>query len=826
MKDHAGIRLKLENVTKAFPGVKALDQVSFEVRAGEVHGLVGENGAGKSTLMGVASGALTPEEGLVEIDGVAAIGDPKRARELGLAIVRQEPSLMPHLTVAENLFLGAPAGLRPAMGELGAWTEALLRPWNKFGALSASDLISALNPEQRFVVEIVKAFACKPKVLVLDEPTEHLPSDDVERLFERVRAVAETGCAVVYISHRIREVRRIAQRVTVLRDGANQGTFDVATLNEQQIVELIVGGALDYEFPEKASAATGDAIIETRHLQGWGFRNVCLCVGAGRIVGLAGVEGNGQREFLRGLAGLEKCAGEALIGGQPARLCGPDSAWRAGVGYLPGDRHRDGIFAELSVAENFALRSLQASSRFGVVWGSDIAERTRDAVAAFNVKTPSIDTPVCSLSGGNQQKLILASVLAAKPVALLIDEPTQGVDVGARAEIYRLIRRIAAAGAAVLMVSSDSAELAGLCDEVVVFSRGEAVCRFAGADVTENQILSAIVTSTQERVATRRAIAPLWRWAAGNTAPIVLVGAAVFALGVYASTVSEYYLTTRNLGGVLAQVATLAFVAYGQQIVMLLGEIDLSVGPVMGLCVIVGSFFLGSAAGAGSIALGFVLMLAAAAAVGLVNFLLVDRLSLHPMIATLATYMGVQAVSLVLRPAPAGLIGGRLMKAIATKFGFLPLSLVAAALVGLALEFVLMRTNLGFSLRGLGSRPEAARVAGIRPRALRAFAYVSCAIFAALAAVPLLSQVGIGDAKAGLNYTLSSIAAVVIGGGSLAGGRGSFLGALLGGLLINQVNVVSTFLQLSDAWSFYLQGGMVLAGVALYSRSRQIAMAN
>jgi ribose transport system ATP-binding protein len=817
------IVLKMEGVTKTFPGVKALNCVSFDVKAGEVHGLVGENGAGKSTLMGVASGVLIPDEGTITIDGERVSGDPRKARELGLAIVRQEPSLMPDLSVAENLFLGVPSGKRPPISEIADWAARLLAPWNEMGALRPTDLVSSLDPEQRFIVEIAKALGAEPRVLILDEPTEHLTAEDVERLFERVRQTAAGGKAVVYISHRIREVRRISQRVTVLRDGMQEGTFEASTLNERQIVELIVGGALDHEYPPKGNGlGEGSSVLETSQLSGDGFQNVSICVRQGEILGLAGIEANGQREFLRALAGLGLSEGHVAIEGQSADLRSPDRAFCNGVGYLPGDRHRDGMFAQLSVKENFAIRSLESDIRYGVVQTPSEALRAERAVKTFAVKTPSIETPIGSLSGGNQQKLILASVLAATPTLLLVDEPTQGVDVGARAEIYRILRQNAADGTAIIVVSSDSAEIAGLCDRVAIFSRGEIAAQLADREITENAITTSVLTSTSVRTRFRREIGAFWRWAAGNTAPLVLVGLAILALGAYASMVSEFYLTARNLGGILALVSTLAFVAYGQQIVMLLGDIDLSVGPVMGLCVVICSYFT---AGPSSIAVGISLMFAAAIIVGVVNFILVDRLALHPMIGTLATYMGVQAVSLVLRPSPSGLIDGRMMKFIATKITFVPVTLIIAAVIGIGLEFVLYRTTMGISLRGVGSRVEVARSVGLRPRFTRFCCYVSCSAFAAMAAIPLLSQVGVGDAKAGLNYTLASIAAVVIGGGSLSGGRGSFIGALLGGVLINQVNIVSTFLQLSDAWSFYLQGGMILLGVALYSRSRQMAMA-
>ncbi|MEO8669222.1 MAG: ATP-binding cassette domain-containing protein, partial [Bauldia sp.] len=640
--------------------------------------------------------------------------------------------------------------------------------------------------------------------------------------------VAAAGTAVVYISHRIREVRRIAQRITVLRDGMGQGTFDIAAVDEKRIVELIVGGALNHDYPAK-SADLGDrpVVLDIARLSGKGFRNVSLQLRRGEIVGLAGIDANGQREFLRALAGLGGIGeGSVAINGRRVRLRGPASAAANRIGYLPGDRHREGILAELSVKDNFAIRSISRDTAFGFISGASEAERAGRAVTTFAVKTPTLETPMSSLSGGNQQKLILASVLAAEPVVLLVDEPTQGVDVGARSEIYRILRQIAADGTAIVIVSSDAAELVGLCDRVAIFSRGEVAEILSGDAVTENGVTTTILTCASERKEARRDIGAFWRWAAGNSAPIVLVGLAVVLLGAYASMVNEYYLTARNLGGVLGLVATLALVAYGQQVIMLIGEIDLSVGPLMGLCVVIGSYFLGSKAGAGSFVVGLILIFLAAFAVGVVNFLLVDKISIHPMIATLATFMGVQAISLVLRPSPSGLIDTKLMKVIGTKIGFVPITLIVAVVIGVVLEYVLFRTTLGISIRGLGSKPEAARVVGIPPRLLRFWAYVACALFAAIAAIPMLAQVGVGDAKAGLNYTLASIAAVVIGGGSLAGGRGSFIGALLGALLLNQVNVVSTFLQLSDAWNFYLQGAMVLVGVALYSRSRQMVVAS
>ena len=523
--------LQIDGVTKIFPGVRALDNVTFSVLAGEVHGLVGENGAGKSTLMAVASGALVPEQGRVVINGVETRGDTDEARRLGLAIVRQEPALMPDLTVAENLYLGVPEEQRPSLMRTSEWAYQLLRQWSDNVAIDASERVLSLNPEQRFIVEIVKALAAKPKVLVLDEPTEHLLAEDVDRLFERIRKVTASGCAVVYISHRIREVQKIANRLTVLRDGQGQGTYDAAGLSEQQIVELIVGGALDREFPAKAGNGRTSMVLDVVSLRGAGFTDVSLQVREGEIVGLAGIDGNGQREFMRALAGLARSRGSVNVNGKPAKLRNSQAAAASGIRCLPGDRHREGIFGDLSVRENFSIRSLPFDSIKGWISQRSEARRTRLALTGFAVKTPSVETPIRSLSGGNQQKLVLASVLASKPEVLLVDEPTQGVDVGARMEIYKVLRQAAATGTAVIVVSSDAMEVAGLCDRVLIFSRGHIVKELRDAAVSENNITSAVLTATTERERGSASIAGFWKWASGDWAPLVMLALAVCALG-------------------------------------------------------------------------------------------------------------------------------------------------------------------------------------------------------------------------------------------------------------------------------------------------------
>ena len=407
---------------------------------------------------------------------------------------------------------------------------------------------------------------------------------------------------------------------------------------------------------------------------------------------------------------------------------------------------------------------------------------------------------------------------------MLVEEPTQGVDVGARGEIYRALRRIAENGVAILVVSSDATEIAGLCDRVMIFSRGTIVERLAGNAVSENAITGAVLRTTSVRQRHVSHVSAFITWASGDWAPTVMVGIAVLLMGVAATLINPTYLTALSLTGMMTLVATLAMVAFGQQLLMLVGGIDLSVGPLMGLVGVVGSYFLVDSNTHALQIIGWIAILATALAVGLLNYLLIEIIRLHPLIATLATYMGLQAVSLLLRPLPAGMTDFAILDAIGLKIAFVPLTFILVLVAAVVLETLLFRRRIGIALRGFGSRPDAARLMGISPKRMRLLAYVGCSVLSGVAGVALIQQVGIGDARAGLGYTLTSIAAAVIGGASLFGGRGSFIGALFGSILIVQVNQVTSFVRLDTAWSSYLMGAMILVAVTFYSTSRKRAL--
>jgi ribose transport system ATP-binding protein len=824
--DAPSVVLRLRNVVKTFPGVVALKGVSFEVLAGEVHALVGENGAGKSTLMAVAAGSTVPDSGTVEIGGKPLeTASPSVAQALGLGIVYQHLSILEDLTVTENMVFAMPAALRPPMSKAAAWTREHLA---SVGAdVDPADRVSDLRTANRQLVEIAKALALDAKVLILDEPTESLTRVESERLFENIRAIRDKGTAVVYISHRLPEVKRVADRITVLRDGETRGTSEAAGISEGEILRLIIGRSVDQVFPPKRTGAEPvAALLEVDSLSGDGFQDVSLSVQPGEVVGLAGIDGNGQRSFLRALAGMGAAHGRLRVDGDTLRLNRPSRMRSAGVVHLPGDRHREGVMLTLSVRENVSLLALGDVAQAGFVRRA----RERPLVAAqierLGVKTPSAETSVSSLSGGNQQKVLFARALLGAPRVLLADEPTRGVDAGARIDLYQVMRDAAADGRAVLVLSSDAVELQGLCDRVLVFSRGRVVRELAGAEINEENITGAAVTSQTEHhgeLPLRAArVQRLRRFVSGDYLPSAVLAALIVLVAVLTQADNSRFLSSYNMQSMLLLGSALAFVSLGQLVVLLTGNIDLSVGPLMGLTTVVASFFWATGQGTGDLVLGIFAVIGTAVAVGLVIGLLVRVGRLPSVLASLAAYIVIQGVGLQLRPQQGGELRTDITGVINTDIGWMPVALIAAVAITLIAEVVLRRSRAGLELRAVGSDETRAHRLGAHVNITHILAFITCSLFAVAAGVMLSGTIGIGngDPTLSANYTLTSITAVVLGGASIFGGRGSFIGALLGALLLTEVVAAIPFLQIALSWNYWTPGILILVGAGIFSRAR------
>jgi ribose transport system ATP-binding protein len=483
-------------VSKAFGAVQALRDVSVDCRAGEIHALVGENGSGKSTLLGIASGFLAPDGGDVEIGGVRLRrASPAAARRLGLGIAYQDYSHVLDLTVAENMVLALPVEARPPYGRMDRWAAETLAGFRL--DLSPAAATATLSLAERQLLEVVKALLTRPKVLLLDEPTTALGPDAVEQLHALVLEQAREGVGIVYVGHRLPEVLAVADRVTVLRDGVGQGTFEAASVSEEALVALMIGRPLEVAFPERRGEPdANEVVLAVSGLRGERFGPVDLAVRRGEILGIAGAEGNGQVQFLRALAGIERSTGSASCDGAALDTRSPLGPLRAGVVLLSGDRRGEALFPVLSVRANATLQVLGRLARAGVVRRG----RERHAISALvdrlRVRMGSAEQPVASLSGGNQQKISLIRPLLRGDVrVILAEEPTQGVDVGARFDIYEALRAKADEGVAAVVKSSDPIELSGLCDRVVVMSRGRIVQELHRHELGERRIVEAIVGS-------------------------------------------------------------------------------------------------------------------------------------------------------------------------------------------------------------------------------------------------------------------------------------------------------------------------------------------
>jgi rhamnose transport system ATP-binding protein len=481
-------------ISKHFAGVHALKDVAFELLPGEVHALVGENGAGKSTLIKVITGAVTPDAGTLLVDGQAvAHNSPAVARGLGIAAVYQQPALFPDLTVAENIGISLEgAGVwrkidwrerRRLAAELLERTGAEIDPGREVRSLSM--------PEQQ-IVEIAKAIGARAKILILDEPTASLTEREVERLFRVIRGLRAEGAGIIYISHRLDEVSEIGDRVTVLRDGRSVATKELRGVDRAELIRLMVGRDINAIFP-KREVATGDVVLETRGLccRARGLRNISLTVRSGEILGLAGLVGSGRTELAETLFGLTPAdSGEILLNGRAVRIGAPADAIEARVAYLPEDRRQHGVVLEMPIAANASLAKLSKISPGGLIDFAGERILARTFVQKLRVKTPSIYTETGALSGGNQQKVALARWLAIEPAVMILDEPTQGVDVGSKSEIHEMMVDLAAQGLAIIMISSELPEILGMSDRIAVMHGGAIAGTLPRAEATQESILA------------------------------------------------------------------------------------------------------------------------------------------------------------------------------------------------------------------------------------------------------------------------------------------------------------------------------------------------
>jgi ABC-type sugar transport system ATPase subunit/ribose/xylose/arabinose/galactoside ABC-type transport system permease subunit len=796
----------MRGIRKRFGQAEVLRGVDFTCVAGEIHALLGENGAGKSTLLKILNGALEADSGVIEIEGTARrFHDPAAAMAGGIATVYQELTLLPNLTVAENLALGrepvAHAGVldRRAMRELAGSSLSRLGL-----TIDPEARVADLEIAERQAIEICKALAARAHILILDEPTAALGEVESHLLFTILRSLREQGLGIIYVSHRLSEVMTLADRVTVLRNGRGVLTRPVAKTTQDELISAMVGREVEALFPPRSNRNGGAPRLLTAQDVRYGrrLRGVSLDLHAGEIVGVTGLLGSGQRELGRVLGRVVRASSGSV------QIVRNSRAPR--VAYVPPDRKEEGLALDRPVRENVTLNVLNdVLSPFRVISpGRDraMAETIRVEVGVM----AGIEDETSWLSGGNQQKTLIGRSLAERPDILVLEEPTQGVDVGAKADIYRIIRKLADDGTGVLIISSDSLEIGGLSDRVIVLDQGRVAVELPGADATEERILHHMhgAIGASETNAARAGGRLRSRIPSLGDATIPLV--ALLLIVLVTALGSATFLHGENLQNLARQAIVFGLVGLGQLPVILTGGIDLSIGSIVGLTNLITtdllmqypSLFVPAA----------LLALTVGALVGAVNATLV-RLGVPAFLATFAMMSVLRGIIVWRYPQSIGPVPEAFWTVSEHTIRNIPTAFVALVTLFVATHLLLRRTRLGLHLYAVGQRAGIARLSGIHVTPVLYAAYIGAGLAAALAGLYLTSRVGAGLPNSGAGLELDSIAVVVLGGASLAGGRGTVLGTAAG---VGIVTVLSNSMNLLGMDAFYqdIVKGVVIAVVA------------
>jgi len=522
MDDNALLRMK--DISKSFPGVQALDEVSLDIHAGEILGLIGENGAGKSTLVKILSGVYQMDSGQLFLHGQPIqIQNPHHAQQLGISIIYQEFNLMPNLNVMENIFIGREPGRSVFVNrrQLQENTQKLLK---RLGVhLKPTAIVRNLSVAEQQMIEIAKALSLEVRVIIMDEPTSALSDAEVQILFGVMRELKRDGIGIIFISHRLDEVLTMCDRVMVLRDGKNVGDLEAKTASEEQLIRIMVGRPLSQFFhtdnheTEAAKAAADNIALEVRGLTRTGSKldpsatvldNISFTLRRGEILGLAGLVGAGRTEVVRTIFGADaRDAGEIYVDGKLVEIRSPLDAIRHGVGFVPEDRKEQGLILSLAVRENIALTNLDQLAQYGFVKLAEERDQVQEYVSRLQIRTPSLEQRVINLSGGNQQKVVISKWLMLQPKILIMDEPTRGIDVGAKAEIYALMNQLAQSGVAIIMISSELPELLAMSDRIVCLSAGRVTGILTRSEATPERVMRYCTLKQGQTIVEEEAIA-------------------------------------------------------------------------------------------------------------------------------------------------------------------------------------------------------------------------------------------------------------------------------------------------------------------------------
>ncbi len=825
--------LQASRVSKRFLGVLALDCVDFDCLHGEIHGLIGENGAGKSTLMRILAGIYHPDDGEILVKGSRVdVFSPTNALHLGISIIHQELSLLPYMSVAENIFLGREPRRKGGLVDfqkLARDTEELMSRLDS--RIHSNMQVHRLSPAQRQLVEIAKALSFQPDLIIMDEPTSSLAETERQRLFEIIASLKEQRVTVVYITHRLEEVLELADRVTVLRDGKTIGTLPIEQVTRQDLIQMMVGREIEV-IAEPRLSAPGEVVMQVNGLtQAGSFKDVSFLLRRSEILGIAGLIGSGRTELVRGIFGADPVdGGEVQVNSRPLRHPDPNRAIRQGLSLIPEDRKSQGLVLSHSVRTNITLPSLKSLSNLGFVSKKRENQMVQRSLQQLDIQVSNPEQPVGYLSGGNQQKVVLAKWLNAGPQVIIFDEPTRGIDVGAKSEIHHLMRQLAESGKSILMISSELPEILNLSDRILVMSGGQIAGELPGSQASEEDILALAyqnVSMQRDNGKNGSASLPLEktthqpglkaRLAAGirslnlseNVVFVILLGLVV--LGMLST---GNFLSIPNLANVLRQMVIPMLLGIGQTLVILSGGIDLSVSAVVTLAnVYAAGMMLGMNERLLPVAL---LCLGVGLLIGAINAFVVIKLRVVPIIATLGMMVIGRGLALIYTREPIGRIPTTLYALSTSQVGPFPTSTIWLLLI-IFLSFILLyRTAFGRHLYAVGGDSLISRLSGIAVDRVRAISYLLSGLLAAATGLFLTSRMGSGDPSVGSGLELDSIAAVLLGGTVLGGGRGGLVGTLAGVLVLVLLGNVFNQLGLRFWHQQIAKGIIIILAVVIY----------
>lgn len=835
-------------VGKRFLAVQALVGVDFDLQPGEVHALIGENGAGKSTLVKILSGEISNYDGALTVRGTARrFASPRQALGAGIAVIPQELQLVTSLTVAENILLGRePRGAGNLVDR-----EALHRTARRLLAdiethhISTHALLRSLDTASRQLVAIARALSFNAQCLIMDEPTASLGAAEAAHLAQVILRLVSRGTGVIYVSHKLDEVRRLANRVTVLRDGVRVTTRPAAGLTEEEMVRLMCGREIVHGTLIPVAAASPEllhvenlSVRDPARPDGFRLRDLSFTVHRGEIVGLAGLIGAGRTDLLLALiGGLDRIAeGRIRLDGQAYVPVNPAVARAAGMVMLPEERKTDGIFPHLGVDRNITMSALDRVSRWG--WIDRHAERRHAKQMMMNtgVRAAGPAVPIGTLSGGNQQKALLARCLFASPKVLLLDEPTRGIDLSAKAEIYAELRALAARGYGIVLCSSELSEILTQCHRMLVFREGRIVATFDRDEATEVKVLAAAAGHATAPNGIDPTLAPPpgpagapparpWRERALRYAGAFGL-TLVLLLAIVTSPVRGgqlVFLDLGNLTDILRQVSEKGILAVGMTAVVIAGGIDLSVGSVLAVGATLSAWlWMKQGMGLGATV---AIVTAVCALWGLLNGVVIAKWRLPAFIATLATMSAARGAARYLSNGAAIPLGfgpggaPTAVRAIAAPLmRYVPVPALIFGLTALAMHFYLARTRSGRYVYAIGDNEAAARLAGVRVSWHKATVYVICAALAGIAGLVHAAQLEQGNPNDGVAYELDAIAAVVIGGTTLSGGTGTVGGTIVGILIIGVINNSMGLNNVDANLQLILKGIIILVAVWLQRR--------